>query len=531
MPTTVVHGYVNPVPDDPAEQALNKTLPSHWNDDHVVTLEVDLETEVAGQLPLANVADIADQTILGNDNGGLASPQALTAAEVRTMLSIVDGVSSVTAANASLTVSPTTGAVLANVNLAHTFVWTAGHTFNNVSPTFGTMTLGSVFFAGTGGQLTQDNANFFWDNTDNRLCVGTNTPLETVTVAAAGDRCAMVTNYTGTGTTIASGSGWVASFNGTEKAAFGWLAPTNSSSGFNTPEVMVVHSIADPLHIYTDAAEDVKFGTGNGAGVVTERLRILGAAGSGSVAGNVGIATANPTAKLHLPAGSATAGTAPLKFTSGTLLSVAEAGAVEFLTDKWYGTITTGTALKEFALADKPLTADRVAYTTTNGRLTDSSNFTYDSTTLKVTTSSADAIHIISATAAGYSQLVLYSDSGNTGALAITGSAFGTSGLYQSNQVSLTAFRAGGLMLQTNTTSPVVIGSNSTARVTCDAAGNVVVGPAAVATNATDGFLYIPSCAGTPTGAPTAYAGRVAMVFDTTNNKLYVYDGGWIDVT
>lgn len=63
-----------------------------------------------------------------------------------------------------------------------------------------------------------------------------------------------------------------------------------------------------------------------------------------------------------------------------------------------------------------------------------------------------------------------------------------------------------------------------------DVSGNVVMGNAAVATNATDGFLYVPGCAGTPTGTPTAYTGRVPIVVDTTNNKLYFYSGGqWRD--
>lgn len=60
---------------------------------------------------------------------------------------------------------------------------------------------------------------------------------------------------------------------------------------------------------------------------------------------------------------------------------------------------------------------------------------------------------------------------------------------------------------------------------------NVVVGNAALATDAADGFLYIPTCAGTPTGTPTAYTGRVPIVFDTTNNKLYIYDGSWLGGT
>lgn len=68
-----------------------------------------------------------------------------------------------------------------------------------------------------------------------------------------------------------------------------------------------------------------------------------------------------------------------------------------------------------------------------------------------------------------------------------------------------------------------------TQAMTLDASGSLVLGAAAVATTATDGFLYIPGCAGTPTGTPTAKTGRVPLVVDTTNNKLYFYSGGaWV---
>jgi hypothetical protein len=46
--------------------------------------------------------------------------------------------------------------------------------------------------------------------------------------------------------------------------------------------------------------------------------------------GNIGVRTGVPTAALHLPAGTATASTAPLKLTSGTNLTTPEAGVAEY---------------------------------------------------------------------------------------------------------------------------------------------------------------------------------------------------------
>ncbi len=68
-------------------------------------------------------------------------------------------------------------------------------------------------------------------------------------------------------------------------------------------------------------------------------------------------------------------------------------------------------------------------------------------------------------------------------------------------------------------------GTIETFRVT--STGNTTVGNAAIATNAANGFLYIPTCAGTPTGTPTAYTGRIPMVYDTTNHQFWFYDSGW----
>lgn len=75
----------------------------------------------------------------------------------------------------------------------------------------------------------------------------------------------------------------------------------------------------------------------------------------------------------------------------------------------------------------------------------------------------------------------------------------------------------------------MALGTDSTNRITIDALGNVAMNGenAAMATTATDGYLSIPTCAGAPTGVPTAKTGAVQLHYDITNDKLWVYNGGW----
>lgn len=55
---------------------------------------------------------------------------------------------------------------------------------------------------------------------------------------------------------------------------------------------------------------------------------------------------------------------------------------------------------------------------------------------------------------------------------------------------------------------------------------NIVIGSAALLTTATDGFLYLTTCPGAPTGNSTDYTGRLPMVYDTTNDKLWINTSG-----
>lgn len=98
---------------------------------------------------------------------------------------------------------------------------------------------------------------------------------------------------------------------------------------------------------------------------------------------------------------------------------------------------------------------------------------------------------------------------------------------WQSNELQL---RVDGAGTGQNRALQIVVGNQVVAYFNSAGNRSVALGAGAVATNATSGFVYVPTCAGLPTGTPEIYTGRAAIVIDTTNNKLYFYSGGaWRD--
>jgi 3-methyladenine DNA glycosylase Mpg len=123
--------------------------------------------------------------------------------------------------------------------------------------------------------------------------------------------------------------------NGNESANFidmGINSSVNTSTGvIGGANTAYLYSTGNDFSIgNSTSAKSLLFFTG-GTAVGNERMRIDGT-------GHMGIGVTSPTARLHLPAGTATAGTAPLKLTSGTNLTTPEAGAVEFDGTNYFAT-------------------------------------------------------------------------------------------------------------------------------------------------------------------------------------------------
>lgn len=149
-----------------------------------------------------------------------------------------------------------------------------------------------------------------------------------------------------------------------------------------TPSVTNYAFLSDGYSIFNSANTQMSFRVGNANKMVVFASAGLSVgdtffgtdpgANNLAVQNRIGVGVLAPLSLVHLTAGTATAGTSPLLFTSGTNLTTAVAGSVEFTTDNLFFTITTGAARKAFILDDGArLTSGKIPIATTNGRLID----------------------------------------------------------------------------------------------------------------------------------------------------------------
>ena len=130
-------------------------------------------------------------------------------------------------------------------------------------------TTGSIVFAGASGIYTQDNANLFWDDTSNRLGIGTASPTSDLSLGGATTARTIAlerkTSGAGSNLTIRSGGAQL----GATDAAGGTLI---LSSGITTGQGF---SYVD---IYTYGDETVVTGSGDNGAVPVARFGVKGVA-------------------------------------------------------------------------------------------------------------------------------------------------------------------------------------------------------------------------------------------------------------
>jgi hypothetical protein len=308
------------------------------------------------------LAVFATSPNLTTPNLGVASATSingLTPTALATGFSIAGGtVSKTLTVNRTLTLTgtdgttmtfPTTNATLARTDAGQTFTGT--QTFSSL-PVFSTLTQGSIPFAGAGGAITQDNANLFFDNANNRLGIGTTTPSDALNVV--GD--IKVGNAT-TGTVKSNLELVMRQDGDIYGPSILRLRNRDGENGaiFETtdPSITLVDFIfktAGPFqrNIRFEArAAYARTGVpsfeiaGLNADLPTLSLGDNYAAFAkplyiGKINTDPDVPYPNPTALLELAPGTATAGTAPLKFTSGPVLTAVENGAVEYNSPNYY---------------------------------------------------------------------------------------------------------------------------------------------------------------------------------------------------
>jgi hypothetical protein len=230
-------------------------------------------------------------------------------------------------------------------------------TFSSL-PVLSSLTAGSIPFAAAGGQISQDNAKLFWDNTNKWLGIGTAVPtapldvVGDVHISATGSgrsdigspnppREIGITNWAdGNGARFTFGDAWNALQN-----AYNYRMQITSYHGMeivgnrrdNSGLAFVVGAATDPALsvIGTTLAAPVL--------AVTAPNLQTGNLQEWKVNGTT-LASVSSSGAINLKAGTAAAGGAPIKFTSGTNLTAAEAGAVEY--DGTNFTVTNSTATR-----------------------------------------------------------------------------------------------------------------------------------------------------------------------------------------
>jgi hypothetical protein len=218
--------------------------------------------------------------------------------------------------------------------------------------------------------------------------------------------------------------------------------------------------------------------------------------------------------------------------TDGTTISFAQVG----LTTDVSGTLPTangGTGLG----GASPFTSGYVPYASSASALSFGSPIYTDGSSVAIGSTSFSGKLDVRTSA---QQACVFMQNTNASWAADFSLVYNPSGGGVASDLGLSARSSGDVWIKSASASGIMhlMTAGSNVRFSIDSNGNVVVNDAALATTATNGFLYIPTCAGVPTGTPTTYTGRSAIIVDTSSGagagRLYIRVGAtwrYVDLT
>jgi hypothetical protein len=339
------------------------------------------------------------------------------------------------------------------------------------------LTTGSVGFIGASGALLQDNANFFWDDTNNRLGIGTNAP--TTAIDAFGS--SIITRVNGTST---------------NNAFIGF-----ASAGTNKWSVGNVQS-DHRFRIYSEAN-------------TSELVSVL-------QTGEFGIGIANPTTKLHIDGGASA-------LIANLDANVSVAKSISFRSDnsnriniEVSGTESGSNAGANFfirrysdagALIDTPLTITRSTGAITLATALSGTTATFSGNVLIGTSSNITGVLQVksSGTGTNTNALLVYDNSSN-------GNAFVVSNATGESRLSASYAGTGINSNMTFYTTNSVGTSTEKMRIVSDSAPTVLIGT----TSTTGAIVVDANRANLVLGAGTS--SKIAFNNGSTTQTGYIYN-------
>lgn len=460
------------------------------------------------------IAGLASNAIMPG-TGGLTLPQGNTAARAggqgTLRFNTQTALFEITVDGAAWQTISTSSGTVTNVTASSPLA-SSGGTTPNISLTgivpvanggTGTSTVftsGSVIFAGASGVYNQDNANFFWDDTNNRLGIGTASPGYDVHVSRSATGSAVTMRVQNTESTNANSDAHI------------WA---RTATGGGNPHYVAQIDSAQAYAWGIDQADSSKFKLSRSTNLATNTVLTITSAGASTFAGSLSadsLTLTNPLAVTSGGTGLSTATTAYGVVCAGTvatgafqvLNSLGTAGQV--LTSNGAGVLPSWQAGGSGSGVATVQSVSQAAHGFAVGDVVYLNSTTYTKA-IATSTAAAEAVGIVSAVA----------DADNF-SLLMEGYITGLSGLTAGTVYYLSDSVAGALTATAPTTvgyvvKPLLVAATTAAGVFVNYRGNEIT-----------------SSPGTGTSASLNYVGTTNTI-NASKNITSVTDNGTGDYT